>query len=96
MRDLTVRFLAWVLGACTPHPHGRHRLGATPATLRITPAPPRFTDLLDGSTSLLVRPYVLDPAERRRQRERRRTLHLATLGIDVGPDWIHGVRVSAR
>ncbi|MGP4044757.1 hypothetical protein [Streptomyces sp. 2A115] len=97
MLELTVRFLSWMLSICTPRPRGRHRLGAVPP-LRITPAPPpRFTELLDGNASRLVRPYVLDPAEhRRRQRERRRALYLATLGIDVGPDHIHGVPVAAR
>ncbi|WP_369248412.1 hypothetical protein [Streptomyces sp. R41] len=95
MLDLTLRFLAWMLSICTPHPRGRHRLGAAPP-LRIRPLPPpRFTELLDGSASRLVRPYVLSPAEHRRQRERRRALYLATLGIDTGPDRIHGVRVPA-
>ncbi|MGW6218847.1 hypothetical protein ACWF8U_03100 [Streptomyces olivaceus] len=95
MLDLTVRFLAWMLSICTPSPQGRHRLGGhTP--LRFIPAPPPpFTELLDGNASRLVRPYVLDPTERRHQRERRRAAHLATLGIDVGPNHIHGVRVPA-
>lgn len=94
MLDLTVRFLAWVLSTCMPQPHGRHRAGTLPA-LRIAPPPPRFTELLDGGTSHLVRPYVLTPDERRRQRERRRALYLATLGIDIGPDHIHGIPVGA-
>jgi hypothetical protein len=95
MLDLTLRLLAWMLSICTPRPRGRHRLGSVPP-LRYVPAPPpRFTDLLGGSTSRLVRPYVLDAAEHRRQRERRRALYLATLGIDVGPTHIHGVRVPA-
>jgi len=94
MLDLTVRFLAWVLSACLPQPRGRHRAGAVPA-LRITSPPPRFTERLDGSTSPLVHPYLLAPDERRRQRERRRTLYLATLGIDTGPDHIHGIPVGA-
>ncbi|WP_326597871.1 hypothetical protein [Streptomyces sp. NBC_01803] len=51
----------------------------------------------------LVRPYMLTPEERqqrrdaeraeRLRRERRRTLWLATHGIDMGPRWIHGVEV---
>ncbi|MEV0225504.1 hypothetical protein [Streptomyces sp. NPDC050704] len=95
MLDLIVRFLAWVLTLCTPRARGRHRFGALPP-LRIIPVPPpRFTEVLDGNASRLVRPYVLDPAERRHQRERRRATYLATLGIDVGPDHIHGVRVPA-
>jgi hypothetical protein len=97
MLDLIVRVLAWMLSICTPSPRGRHRLGATPPLrfLPTPPAPPRFTELLDGNASRLVRPYVLDSAEHRRQRERRRAARLATLGIDVGPKHIHGVRVPA-
>ena len=96
MLDFILRTLARMLILCTPRPRGRHRLG-TPPPLRITPlAPPlRFTELLDGNASRLVRPYVMDPAEHRRQRERRRAARLATLGIDVGPKHIHGVRVPA-
>ncbi|MEU1270217.1 hypothetical protein [Streptomyces sp. NPDC005799] len=94
MLDLIARALTWVLTLCTPNPRGRHRLGARPP-LRIaaTPPPPPFTELLDGTASRLVRPYVLDPVEHRRQRDRRRAARLATLGIDVGPKHIHGVRV---
>lgn len=96
MLDLTVRALAWVLSICTPSPRGRHRLGPIPP-LRFTPAPPpRFTELLDGNASTLIRPYVLTPTEHRRQRERRRAACLATLGIDVGPKHIHGIRVPAE
>ncbi|WP_328550160.1 MULTISPECIES: hypothetical protein [unclassified Streptomyces] len=96
MLDLIVRTLTRMLTLCTPRPRGRHRLGTLPP-LRITPLPPppRFTELLDGNASRLVRPYVLDPTEHRRQRERRRAACLATLGIDVGPKRIHGVRVPA-
>ncbi|MFI1209219.1 hypothetical protein ACH4UV_16605 [Streptomyces sp. NPDC020802] len=35
-------------------------------------------------------------ADGRLQRERRRAAYLATLGIDVGPARIHGVRVASR
>jgi hypothetical protein len=94
MPDLTLRLLTWVLRLCTPRPRGRHRAGTLP-TLEFTPPPPRFTERLDGGTSPLVRPYVLTPDERRRQRERRRALYLATLGIDSGPHHIHGIRVGA-
>lgn len=95
MRDSIARFLQWALAICTPHPRGRHRAGTPP--VRHTPSLPLpFTELLDGSAQLLVRPYVLDPEELRRQRARRRALYLATLGIDVGPQNIHGVRVAAQ
>ncbi|QWB28606.1 MULTISPECIES: hypothetical protein [Streptomyces] len=66
--------------------------------LRVTgtpPPPPRFTERLAGNACHVVRPYVLDPTEYRRQRERRRAARLATYGIDLGPKHIHGVRVPA-
>ena len=79
MLDHIFRTLSWALTLCTPRPRGRHRLGTLPP-LRITPItpPPRFTELLDGNASRLVRPYVLSPSEHRR------AACLATLGIDVG------------
>ena len=95
MLDLTVRFLARMLGICTPSPRGRHRLGATPPLHFIPTPPPRFTELLDGNTPALVRPFLLSSAEHRLQLERRRAAYLATLGIDVGPKHIHGARVPA-
>ncbi|MGW3572322.1 hypothetical protein ACWDSL_52195 [Streptomyces sp. NPDC000941] len=57
----------------------------------------------DGHDADMVRPYVfaherqqrLEPAERRLRRQRRRALWLAVHGIDIGPRWIHGVRVVA-
>ncbi|MFE4675068.1 hypothetical protein [Streptomyces sp. NPDC056721] len=90
MLDFTVRFLAWVLRLCTPPPRGRHRLGIR--TSPLAAPPPSHTERLDGAASALVRPYVLTHDERHRQRERRRTLYLATLGVDVGPHphLIHG------
>lgn len=91
MLDLIVRTLSWALSLCTPRPRGRHRLGALPP-LRfnpVPPPPPRFTELLDGNASRLVRPYVLDPVEHHRP------AHLAAFDIDTGPKRIHGVRVPA-
>jgi hypothetical protein len=104
MLDLTLRWtlqaLAWVLRICTPEPAGRHRRTDTQETAveEITAATVRRRrpeDWLDGTASPMIRPYVLTPAERRLrrvQRERRRALYLATVGIDVGPslDLIHG------
>ena len=85
MLDLTARFLSWLLTICTPRPRGRHRLGVVPP-LRFTPVPPpRFGEFLRGRAS-----------EPRRQRERRRALYLATLGIDIGPDHIHGIPLASR
>ena len=97
MPDFIVHTLAWMLSLCTPRPRGRHRLGTLPP-LRIIPVPPppsRFTELLHGNASRLVRPYVLDPAEHRHQRNRRQAARLATYGIDIGPKHIYGVRVPA-
>ncbi|BBC33273.1 hypothetical protein SGFS_045670 [Streptomyces graminofaciens] len=98
MLDFTVRAALWMLSIVMPNPRGRHRaqtLAAPHPALRITPPPALFTELIDGSASPLVRPYVLTQDERRLQRERRRALCLATLGIDTGPHHIHGVRVGA-
>jgi len=94
MLDLTVRFLAWELSACTARPQGCRRAETAP-TLRFTPPPPRFTECLDGGATMLVRPHVLTPDERRSKRERRRALYLATFGLDSGPHYIHGIRVGA-
>ncbi|MEU3740495.1 hypothetical protein AB0E78_25960 [Streptomyces sp. NPDC032198] len=92
MSDPIVRFLGRVLALFAPRPRGRHRLEGIARAL-IPPPPPRFTERLDGHASPVVRPYVLTPGERRAQRERRRALYLATLGIDTGPRHIHGVPV---
>ena len=96
MLDLIVRTITWVLSLCTPRPRGRHRLRVLPP-LRTTPAlpPPRFTELLDGNASHLVRPYVLNAAECHHRRECRRAAYRATFGIHVDPEHMHGVRVPA-
>jgi hypothetical protein len=97
MLDLIVRALAWALSLCTPRPRGRHRLASLPP-LRINPTPPpppRFTELLDGTASRLVRPYVLDPTELRRQREHSRAARLSTLGTDASPRHLHSGRQPA-
>ncbi|MDQ0776591.1 hypothetical protein QF026_005057 [Streptomyces aurantiacus] len=85
MLDLTLRLFARVLSICTPRPRGRHRLGAMPP-LRFIPVPPPRPSTMRGSRA----------SGHRRQRERRRALYLATIGIDVGPDHIHGVPMTAR
>ncbi|MFM9558133.1 hypothetical protein [Streptomyces caniscabiei] len=104
MLHFTVRALAWLLSLCLPTPPGRHRAVNPTARHRLSrevpviPTATTFTDvaeLIDGSASPLVRPYLLTPDERHRQRERRRALYLASLGIDTGPDHIHGIRVGA-
>jgi len=107
--DLIRRFLKWTLARCTPHPHGRHRARhahvatAQPGSARsprTTPPRPQFAEALDGTASQLVRPHLLGDATahlaRRRQRARRRSLYLATWGIDIGAHRIHGVQVATR
>ncbi|MFI1335584.1 hypothetical protein ACH4U7_36835 [Streptomyces sp. NPDC020845] len=60
----------------------------------------------DGHGVGLTRPYVVvayerqrkqreQRVERRLRRRRRQALWLAVHGVDVGPRWIHGVRVVA-
>ncbi len=98
-------------------PSGRHRAArrrittpsvpsaatapTAPSQTHPHPQPPR-PPLLRGEDSLLVRPYVLTPAERhlqkhhhQQQRQRRRALWLAVHGIDTGPRHIHGMKVAA-
>lgn len=101
MQNPILRLLGWILTALTPRPSGRHR--ATRLTRRLSATPalqlPHRVSPLDGYASSLVRPYLLGDAEshleRRRQRERRYALYLATLGIDVGSAHIHGIPVGA-
>jgi hypothetical protein len=101
MQNPILQLLAWILTALTPRPSGRHRAARATRHLSAPLAPqlPHHTCPLDGLTSPLVRPYLLGTAEshleRRRQRERRHALYLATLGIDVGPAHIHGIPVGA-
>ncbi|WP_051798761.1 hypothetical protein [Streptomyces sp. NRRL S-337] len=55
------------------------------------PHRPEIETPLDGDASPLVRPYLVA----HEQRERRKALLLATLGVDApGPYWIHGVEVA--
>ncbi|MFD4522683.1 hypothetical protein ACFWP7_01830 [Streptomyces sp. NPDC058470] len=101
MQNPILRLLTWILTALTPHPSGQHRAAhlTRHPSAPLTPQLLHHADLLDGLASPLVRPYLLGNAEsyleRRRQRERRRALYLATLGIDVGPAHIHGIPVGA-
>lgn len=75
---------------------------AAPAAPTPTPVPPvarRAPETpLRGEDIGLVRPYVtllFERRERQAQDERRTALALATIGIDVGPRVIHGVRLPA-
>ncbi|MEV7402877.1 hypothetical protein AB0N93_21100 [Streptomyces sp. NPDC091267] len=77
-------------------------------TLRVVPSPlpPRSPyaaynanpEPLRGEDVPLIRPYLVayEAVQYERIRaQRRRAAELATLGIDVGPDVIHGVRLPA-
>jgi hypothetical protein len=107
MAQHIARCLAWVrdfLALRTPP--GRHRAvpGAgsarTPRTVIVRAWDPpylpwvrrtRAEERIDGDATAMVRPYLV--AEE--QRQRRRALLLATLGVDdPGPYWIHGVEVA--
>lgn len=70
-------------------PSPRRRPVRIPSHLRCHPDPPHRPDRRQRLP--LVRPYLLTPDERHLQRERRRALYLATLGIDTGQDHIPGI-----
>lgn len=80
---------------------GRHRVPAPHTVSRPQnqpTAPHPCISVLRGEDIGLVRPYLVAHERReeaRRRRVRRRTLVLATCGIDIGPRWIHGVDVAA-
>ncbi|MEV0371207.1 hypothetical protein AB0I10_15480 [Streptomyces sp. NPDC050636] len=105
MTNAIARLLVPVLKLLFPAP-GRHRSAGPPPTpysghtptARPHRNPVQQPELLRGEDSALIRPYVLtheELQERRLRRARRRTLWLAVHGIDVGPRWIHGVKVAA-
>lgn len=62
-------------------PSGRHRATKTEG------APPIPNPSKDATTRL-------PRAEQRERTRRRRSLWLASVGIDNGPRWIHGVEVA--
>ncbi|MFE3183222.1 hypothetical protein ACFXKR_20470 [Streptomyces violascens] len=87
---------------------GRHRPIASPSRITSSSAhhqnhqnrPSRRLathGLLRGEDSLLVRPYLLahEAAEEHLRRQRRRSLWLATHGVDIGPRGIHDMEVAA-
>lgn len=98
MQNPILRLLRGTLTNFGPAPHGRHRATDARPPSPVAPQLPRFSSVLDGSASALVRPYLLgnaeDHLERRRRREHRRTLHWATRSIDIGAHRIHGVQVA--
>ncbi|SOD76630.1 hypothetical protein SAMN06272781_4480 [Streptomyces sp. 1222.2] len=102
MTGLVGRLLAWV--GLLSKPSGRHRatpgrrsrpVAAAPLTLGTSlPAhrsPYGLHDTIDGTTTIAVRPYVTA----HEQRQRRRELAMAAMGLDMpGPYWIHGTEVA--
>ncbi|MFE5907719.1 hypothetical protein ACFQ6B_01275 [Streptomyces wedmorensis] len=100
-----IPLLLWLLMLTLP-PTGRHRprpvTHPRPAPVRRHRAPTRRspyareqTALLDGARSPLERPYLAADSARAVQRKRRRTLWLATVGLDVDHRNIHAAG-SAR
>lgn len=94
MTDLIRRLLAWMGLLHIP----RETYPARPAR-PIPPSPPLPAHRspyglhapLDGTTTVAVRPYLAA----HEQRQRRRELAMATLGLDMpGPYWIHGLEVA--
>ncbi|MFE7804360.1 hypothetical protein ACFU51_06805 [Streptomyces sp. NPDC057430] len=97
MRNPIVCLLMWLLILTLP-PTGRHRprpaahshrrprrpTAPAPAPARRSPYAQEQTTLLDGARSPLERPYLAAV-----QRRRRRTLWLATVGVDVDRRNIH-------
>ncbi|MEV0641127.1 hypothetical protein AB0I77_40640 [Streptomyces sp. NPDC050619] len=79
---------------------GRHRSAETNPvpTVDVQTARLPRVPVLRGEDIGLVRPYLVAHERRqgeRRRRARRRTLVLATHGIDIGPRRFHGAEVTA-
>ncbi|WP_329366019.1 hypothetical protein [Streptomyces sp. NBC_01483] len=96
MTDLIRRLMAWVSLLFIPREAPRTHPAAQRPTSRAMKLPahrsPYSLDTpLDGTATIAVRPYVTA----HEQRERRRELALAALGLDTpGPYWIHGLEVA--
>ncbi|MGY6024240.1 hypothetical protein [Streptomyces spinosirectus] len=97
MTDLIHRLLAW-MGLLliprrvehTPRPPAPP-LAPRPHSLPAHRSPYGLHLPLDGSATVAVRPYLTA----HEQRQRRRELALAAMGLDMpGPYWIHGTEVA--
>lgn len=104
MLDLIRRIALWLRLLLLPGT-GRRRAGTQPPA---RPAPPPYTEpsptplpahrspygldeTFDGAATVAVRPYVAA----HEQRQRRRELAMAAMGLDMpGPYWIHGMEVA--
>ncbi|WP_405525628.1 hypothetical protein OG426_24270 [Streptomyces canus] len=104
MTDPIGRLITWVSLLLAPRCTHRKRpahfsaVSAGPTRPHTTPLPahrsPYSLDseaVLDGTTTRSVRPYLTA----HEQRQRRRELAMAALGLDMpGPYWIHGMEVA--
>jgi hypothetical protein len=106
MTDLIGRLIAWVSLLLNPggaHRHvAHHRTHPTASVVPTTPllspaelpahrSPYGLDAPYDGTATVAVRPYVTA----HEQRQRRRELAMAALGLDTpGPYWIHGMDVA--
>ncbi|MFI1728608.1 hypothetical protein ACH40E_05075 [Streptomyces acidicola] len=100
--DFIGRVIVWVSSLLTGRdPHAKPPSRPTPTALaptRATPLPVHRSPYglddsgpLDGDATRAVRPYVIA----HEQRERRRELAMAAVGLDMpGPYWIHGLEVA--
>ncbi|MGW2521797.1 hypothetical protein ACWC09_33230 [Streptomyces sp. NPDC001617] len=95
MTDLIHRLLAWTGLLLIPR-RTEHAPQPPAPPLALSPLPTHRSPYglptpLDGTATIAVRPYLTA----HEQRQRRRELALATLGLDMpGPYWIHGVEVA--
>ncbi|MCX4882326.1 MULTISPECIES: hypothetical protein [unclassified Streptomyces] len=97
MTDLIHRLLAWMglllIRRRTEHVPPSPAAPLEPSLHLLPPhrSPYGLHTPLDGTATIAVRPYLTA----HEQRQRRRELALATLGLDMpGPYWIHGVEVA--
>lgn len=95
MTDLIRRLLAWMGLLHIPREaHPAHPARSIPPAAAPLPAhrsPYGLPTPLDGTDTIAVRPYLAA----HEQRQRRRELAMATLGLDMpGPYWIHGLEVA--
>lgn len=100
MLNCIARILAPLLRLLWPASGGHRSPGVHPAGPHVGRPAPRLphTSVLRGEDTALVRPYLVAHErgqEARQQRARRRALWLAVHGVDIGPQFIHGVEVTA-
>lgn len=101
MTDFLRRLAAWVgllaeprsTSRCPVCPHGPMHASAPPAHVQLPVHRSSYglDTPLDGAATVAVRPYLVV----HEQRQRRRELAMAALGLDMpGGCWIHGTEVA--